>query len=96
MVEKLRERYDHGAFPGNISGTALQREQRHPYRVLISTILSHRTKDENTHRASANLFGRFPTVEDVADAPLEEIEVLIRPSGFYKVKAKRVKEVSEI
>ncbi len=96
IMKKLRERYHHGAFPGNISGTALKKEQRRPYRVLISTILSHRTKDENTHRASSNLFGKYSTPEDVANAPLEEIEELIRPSGFYKVKAKRVKEVSGI
>lgn len=96
IMEKLRERYHHGAFPGNVSGTALQKEQRRPYRVLISTILSHRTKDENTHRASSNLFNKYPTAEDVANAPLKEIEELIRPSGFYKVKAQRVKEVSKI
>jgi endonuclease-3 len=93
---KLRERYHHGAFPGNVSGTALQKEQRRPYRVLISTILSHRTKDENTHRASSSLFDKYPTAEDVAFAPLKEIEKLIRPSGFYRVKAQRVKEVSKI
>jgi len=96
IMKKLRERYDVGAFPGKVSGTALQREMRHPYRVLVSTILSHRTKDENTHRASSNLFKKYPTVQDVAKAPLNEIERLIRPSGFYKVKAKRVKEVSKI
>lgn len=96
IMRKLRERYHHGAFPGNISGTALKKEQRRPYRVLISTILSHRTKDENTHRASSNLFKKYPTAEDVANAPISEIEELIRPSGFYKVKAKRVNEVSKI
>jgi endonuclease-3 len=96
IMKKLRERYHHGAFPGNVSGTVLKKEQRRPYRVLISTILSHRTKDENTHRASSNLFRKYPTAEDVATAPLEDIEELIRPSGFYKVKAQRVKEVSRI
>lgn len=96
IMKNLREKYNVGAFPGNVSGTALQREMRHPYRVLISTILSHRTKDENTHKASSNLFKKYPTVQDVAKAPLREIEKLIRPSGFYKVKAKRVKEVSKI
>jgi endonuclease-3 len=83
IMKNLRERYHHGAFPGNVSGTALQKELRRPYRVLISTILSHRTKDENTHRASSNLFDKYPTAEDVAN-------------GFYKVKAQRVKEVSKI
>lgn len=96
IMKNLRERYHVGAFPGNISGTALQREMRHPYRVLISTILSHRTKDENTHRASSDLFRKYPSVQDVAGAPLKDLEKLVRPSGFYKVKAKRIKEVSKI
>ncbi|MFQ6060749.1 MAG: endonuclease III domain-containing protein [Thermoplasmata archaeon] len=94
IMKNLRRRYEVGAFPGKTAGNSLQKEMRHPYRVLISTILSHRTKDENTHRASSNLFAKYPTVQDVAGAPLKEIERLIRPSGFYRVKARRIREVS--
>jgi len=71
-------------------------EDRDPYRVLIRTILSQRTRDENTDEATASLFERYPSIEDVAYAPLEEIEVLIRKAGFYHVKARRVREVSRI
>ncbi len=67
-----------------------------PYRVLVRTILSQRTRDENTDQASANLFGKYPTIEDVVDAPVDEVEELIRPAGFYRVKARRIQEVSRI
>ncbi|MBN2331004.1 MAG: endonuclease III, partial [Candidatus Aenigmarchaeota archaeon] len=65
-----------------------------PFRVLISTVLSQRTKDENTSRAADALFSRFGTAEEIADARLDELERLIRPSGFYSVKAKRIREIS--
>ncbi len=71
-------------------------EGSNPYRVLIRTILSQRTRDENTDQASYNLFSKYPTIEDVVDAPVEDVEELVRPAGFYRVKARRIQEVSRI
>lgn len=67
-----------------------------PFRVLIKTILSQRTRDENTDEAAAALFATYKTPAQIADAPLEKIEKLIKKAGFFKVKAGRVKEVSRI
>lgn len=67
-----------------------------PFRVLITTILSHRTRDENTDQAAASLFNTYKTPEEIANAPDEKIEKLIKKAGFYRVKAKRIKEVSRI
>jgi endonuclease-3 len=67
-----------------------------PFQVLISTILSQRTKDENTEKASSKLFSKYRTARQLSNAPLKRIEPLIRRSGFYKVKARRVKEISRI
>jgi len=67
-----------------------------PFRVLITTLLSQRTRDENTGKASERLFSRFKTPEGLSKANVKEIEGLIRESGFYKVKAKRIKEISKI
>ncbi|MDI9618290.1 endonuclease III [Methanothermobacter sp.] len=71
-------------------------EDRDPYRVLIRTILSQRTRDENTDEATASLFSEYPTMEDVAYAPVEKLEQLVRKAGFYHVKARRIREVSRI
>jgi endonuclease-3 len=65
-----------------------------PFRVLISTVLSQRTKDLNTRKAAEALFSRFSTPEDIANASLGDLEKLIRPSGFYVVKAKRIRKIS--
>jgi endonuclease-3 len=66
------------------------------FKILISTILSQRTRDENTEKASNNLFSVADTPEKILKLKKEELEDLIRPSGPYRQKAKRIKEVSRI
>lgn len=66
------------------------------FKILISTVLSHRTRDEKTIEASKKLFSKFKSVEQLADASIEEIEELIKDVGFYRVKAKRIKELARI
>ncbi len=67
-----------------------------PFKVLIATILSQRTRDEVTEKAADRLFRRFGNAEELAVADEEEIKQLIRPVGFYPVKAKRIKEVANL
>src|SRR3990172_3612452 len=67
-----------------------------PFKVLIATILSQRTRDEVTEKAADLLFQRFGTPEELSEANEEEIKELIRPVGFYPVKAKRIKEVAKL
>ncbi len=67
-----------------------------PFKILISTILSVRTKDKNTSTATENLFAKYYTPKMIAGAELEDIEELIYVSGTYKTKALRIKQVSKI
>lgn len=67
-----------------------------PYKVLISTILSQRTRDEMTEVASAQLFAKYDTPRAIASAPVDEIERLIRPVGFYRQKAIQLRNVSQV
>lgn len=71
-------------------------EQDGPFKILIGTILSARTRDENTTKVVKKLFARFETPDDIASADIEEIKKLIRSIGFYNVKAERIKQVSQI
>ena len=66
------------------------------FEVLISTVLSQRTRDENTAKAAEQLFSKYRTPKQIANANAKEIEKLIKPSGFYRVKARRIKEISRI
>ncbi len=63
-----------------------------PFRVLIATILSARTKDEVTALASERLFMRAADAEQLAGLGQEEIEKLIYPVGFYKNKARHLSQ----
>jgi endonuclease-3 len=71
-------------------------EQDDPFKILIGTILSARTRDENTTRVVSKLFARFRTPEDLASADIDEIKQIIHSIGFYNVKAERIKQVSRM
>lgn len=67
-----------------------------PFEILVSTLLSLRTKDEVTSAASARLFKIARTPEAILKLSTEELEKLIYPVGFYHTKAERIKAVSRI
>jgi endonuclease III len=69
----------------------LREHAEDPFQVLIGTILSQRTRDANTDRASAALFAVYRTADALADAPLPRLERLIRPVGFYRTKARNIR-----
>ncbi|UCE15126.1 MAG: endonuclease III [Candidatus Heimdallarchaeota archaeon] len=73
--------------------TNISRTQRDPFRILIATILSLRTKDEMTYRASQQLFARADTPKAMLEIPLEELEEIIYPVGFYRRKAETIRTI---
>jgi endonuclease III len=67
-----------------------------PFQILISTVLSARTKDTTTIPIARNLFKKYKTPEDFIKMPAKTLEKLIYRIGFYKTKAKHIKELSKI
>lgn len=67
-----------------------------PYRTLISCLLSLRTQDKNTEKASASLFAVADTPQKILKIPQKKLEKLIFSSGYYKNKAKSIKHVSKV
>jgi endonuclease-3 len=70
--------------------------RRDPYKVLIRTILSQRSKDENTDAAAEQLFEVYGTPEELASGNRKKIEKLIKPAGLYTAKAKNIQNVARI
>ncbi|HIQ31888.1 MAG TPA: DUF123 domain-containing protein [Methanothermococcus okinawensis] len=66
------------------------------FKVLLSTILSARTKDEITLEISKRLFKRIKTPQDLVDIDEKELERLIYPVGFYRTKARYLKKLGEM
>ncbi len=67
-----------------------------PYKTLISTILSARTRDETTLKVSQNLFKIAPNLKSLKKLTQKQIEDLVHPVGFYKTKAKHLYELARV
>ncbi len=83
----------------NITPPIVSREKKSipdtPFVTLISCLLSLRTKDKVTEKASLQLLKKYNTPEKLIQLPLQKIESLIYPVGFYKTKARRIQEISK-
>lgn len=73
-------------------GTALDYEN--PWQLLVVTVLSAQTTDENVNKVAPGLFARYPTASDLAEANPEDVEELIFSTGFYRQKTKSIISLS--
>ena len=96
ILDRMSEVYTGGAYPGRNSEGLNPEWPCDPFHVLIATILSQRTKDDNTRKASDNLFHKYPTIEAIAKADPADVAALIRPAGFPNQKAKAITECCRI
>lgn len=76
------------------SVTVVSEQLQTPFTVLVSCIISLRTRDAVTTSASARLFEKAATAQAVAALSVDEIAELIYPAGFYRVKAGQLQEIS--
>jgi endonuclease-3 len=67
-----------------------------PLELLIATILSAQCTDERVNQVTRELFGKYRTAADYARAPLEELEQDIKPTGFFRNKAKSIQACCKI
>lgn len=81
VLERLRERYPEIA-------TALTYDD--PWQLLVATVLSAQTTDENVNGVTPILFERWPAAEDLAAADPEAVEAVVFSTGFYRQKTKAI------
>jgi endonuclease-3 len=81
IIRRLEEEYPDARIALNYSN---------PLELLIATILSAQCTDEMVNSVTSNLFPKYPTTDDYANANLERFEQEIRPTGFYRNKAKNI------
>ena len=82
--------------PDNQNYDSAEIREEFAFKTLIATILSVRTRDETTLQVMEKLWGVYSTPQEIAEAPIEQLEELIHSSGTYRQKAKRIKETSRI
>ncbi len=96
ILNILSKEYDQGAYPGRSSEGLNPEWPCDPFHVLIATILSQRTRDDNTRRASDSLFRRFGSIEALADADPDTVAQLVKPAGFPRQKGKAIVDCCRI
>ncbi len=70
--------------------------ERNPFQILVSAILSTRTRDEQTIKVSERLFKMVKRPEDILKLSEDELDELIREVGFHRVKAKNLRRLADI
>lgn len=70
-------------------------EYKQPYELMIAARLSAQCTDARVNIVTKTLFRQFPTLQAFADADLTELEEAVKPCGFYKTKAKSIKEAAQ-
>jgi endonuclease-3 len=83
LISELRKKYRTGTF-----------HFKDPFKVLVSVMLSQRTRDENTLKVTEKLFSVLKTPRQIAEVNEKKLQKLIKSSGFYRMKAKHLKETS--
>ncbi|MGH3666909.1 MAG: endonuclease III domain-containing protein, partial [Acidimicrobiia bacterium] len=86
VLNRLRRRY--------VSiGTALDYDS--PFQLLVVTVLSAQTTDENVNKVAPVLFEAYPGVSDLADADPEEVEKIVYSTGFFRQKTKSIIKLAQ-
>ena len=80
-------------WPEPVVGVVAKESNRDPFLILISTLLSLRTKDKTTREAGDRLFTLAHTPATMLTLPLKKIEGAIYPVGFYRTKAKAIHQI---
>ena len=80
-------------WPDPVVGVVAKESGRDPFLVLISCLLSLRTKDKTTAEASARLFALASTPATMQPLPQSVVESAIYPVGFYRTKAKQIQQI---
>ncbi len=93
LIKKLKIATKH--FTPTLIETIIQKFGKNPFLILIATILSLRSKDKVTLKVAQNLFKEATTPSQISSLPLKKLEAILFNIGFYKTKAKTIKEVAK-
>ncbi len=93
VYDKLKEQFE--KYPSPVVDL-IEIQTKDPFKVLVTTILSARTKDKTTREAAKKLFSKVNDIYDLKKLSQKEIEELIYPVGFYKNKAASLKKLPDV
>lgn len=71
-------------------------DHKNPFELIVATVLSAQCSDERVNKVTRDLFDKYPTPEKMAEADMEDIINIVKPTGFYKNKARNILEIAKI
>lgn len=86
IIKRLKKKYPGAQYELNFDS---------PLQLLLATILAAQCTDERVNKVTPALFAKYPDAQAFADADLAELEELVKATGFYRKKAKTLKEVGQ-
>jgi len=89
VLKILEDEYDNVSMLGSFT-------DKSPFQQLIATVLSARNRDDQTSKVVEKLFPKYPTAEALSKAEIADLEKMVKQTGFYKVKARRIKGIAQI
>jgi endonuclease-3 len=90
ILSRLRSRYD------LLNSRDEFLHFKNPYETLIATILSAQTTDRCVNMVTRELFMKYPDVAALSEAPVQDVEKLIHPTGFFRTKARNIIAASQM
>jgi len=81
-----------GAYPD----ARCELDYRDPWQLLVATVLSAQCTDQRVNQVTPGLFARWPTPVAMAEAPLDALEEAVRPTGFFRNKARAVRDAARV
>jgi len=75
---------------GHLYPAATELQHRNPYELTVATILSAQTTDKMVNLVTPELFAQYPTPEDLGAADAADVERIIKPTGFFRTKARSI------
>lgn len=92
LLERMNTQVE-GRLP---SVSQIDRKSRDPFAILVSTVLSLRTRDKVTLEATERLLNRAPTAEALQELDKDTLENLIYPAAFFRIKAGNLKKIARL
>ncbi|MFN2581671.1 MAG: endonuclease III [Candidatus Dormibacteria bacterium] len=86
VVERLRQEYP---------DAETELPTSNPFQLLVAVILSAQTTDNRVNQVTPTLFAAYTTPNALAGAPQEDVEAIIKPTGFFRTKARAIREMAQ-
>ncbi len=85
-----------GLLAGAYPDARCELDYRDPWQLLVATVLSAQCTDQRVNQVTPGLFARWPTPVAMAEAPLDALEEAVRPTGFFRNKARAVRDAARV